>query len=488
MKQIAVYAGRFQPFGPHHKRTYDWMCERFGEENCYISTSNRIDENSPLDFSEKCLVMNKFGITSDRIIRSPAPYRPTLENVNQDEITLFLIIGSKDESNINYFKKDGSCGYFKEYYGQRNLETMTKSGYVMIAPHTRMNYGDREISGTVLREILPKLEESEFLDVMGWYDPEIHELFKCKFDGSLLQMDSINQSGRKHIQHVYEDAGLSYSDITNIFSGILTGKIECYEKFDGVHLEVTYKNGVPMAARAKTTVINPMTIEELSDKFKGRDLIQGSFVTGMKELSIAMKKLPESTLRKIESDNVFFNVEILDPANSNVYTYDKPYIVLHGLIRYDNAGNEIGRSRSPLIINQLPGLVENYTIVGPNKITVPKMGAFAGSIASLLNTVTDRAQLERIVTKLGYKVLKNCTGHMSTGSNIAEKLSEVSKKILDEDDQVKIDKYFDNCSKVYPNIHDVIPFEGIVFEYSNKTYKLTGSYRYINQIMGLYRY
>ena len=33
---IAVYPGRFQPMGRHHKATYDWMVSNFGPENSFI--------------------------------------------------------------------------------------------------------------------------------------------------------------------------------------------------------------------------------------------------------------------------------------------------------------------------------------------------------------------------------------------------------------------------------------------------------------------
>ena len=40
MKQvIAVYPGRFQPMGKHHKDTYDWMVSTFGYENRLSITS-----------------------------------------------------------------------------------------------------------------------------------------------------------------------------------------------------------------------------------------------------------------------------------------------------------------------------------------------------------------------------------------------------------------------------------------------------------------
>jgi hypothetical protein len=56
MKTIAIFPGRFQPFGRHHAEAYEWLSEMFGEKNTYIATSNILDENSPFNFLEKKFV------------------------------------------------------------------------------------------------------------------------------------------------------------------------------------------------------------------------------------------------------------------------------------------------------------------------------------------------------------------------------------------------------------------------------------------------
>ena len=37
-KIVGIYGGRFQPFGPHHKKTYEWLKTKVDE--AYITTSN----------------------------------------------------------------------------------------------------------------------------------------------------------------------------------------------------------------------------------------------------------------------------------------------------------------------------------------------------------------------------------------------------------------------------------------------------------------
>ena len=51
-KVIAVYPGRFQPFGPHHLKTYKWLQSKVDE--AYITTSNiKKPPRHPMNFKEK---------------------------------------------------------------------------------------------------------------------------------------------------------------------------------------------------------------------------------------------------------------------------------------------------------------------------------------------------------------------------------------------------------------------------------------------------
>ena len=37
-KTVAIYPGRFQPFGPHHYEAYKQLANKFGVEDTYIAT------------------------------------------------------------------------------------------------------------------------------------------------------------------------------------------------------------------------------------------------------------------------------------------------------------------------------------------------------------------------------------------------------------------------------------------------------------------
>jgi hypothetical protein len=62
-KIIVIYSGRFQPPSLHHYKTWVGICSRFGKENVYIATSNKIEPpKSPLTFEEKRTIWKAFGV------------------------------------------------------------------------------------------------------------------------------------------------------------------------------------------------------------------------------------------------------------------------------------------------------------------------------------------------------------------------------------------------------------------------------------------
>ena len=78
MKVIVIYPGRFHPFHKGHKSVYDTLIKRFGKQNVFISTSNKIDPpKSPFSFEEKRAMMALTGIDPSRVVQVKNPYQAT---------------------------------------------------------------------------------------------------------------------------------------------------------------------------------------------------------------------------------------------------------------------------------------------------------------------------------------------------------------------------------------------------------------------------
>ena len=62
-KVVGIYGGRFQPFGPHHLKTYKWLERQV--DDAYITTSNiKKPPRHPMNYREKVRHMVKMGVPS----------------------------------------------------------------------------------------------------------------------------------------------------------------------------------------------------------------------------------------------------------------------------------------------------------------------------------------------------------------------------------------------------------------------------------------
>lgn len=173
-KVIAVYPGRFQPFGLHHKAVYDSLESKF--DDVYIVTSDiKKLPRHPLNFREKQAHMVKMGIAENKISKETTPYAPKniLKNFDAGTTAVVFAVGKKDANRLSSGK------YFKEYKNNESMmDGFREHGYVMVAPHVSVLAGGVEVSGTRIRESLGSLEqdedrESNFKMMFGYFDEKI---------------------------------------------------------------------------------------------------------------------------------------------------------------------------------------------------------------------------------------------------------------------------------------------------------------------------
>jgi len=108
-KIVVVYGGRFQPMHLGHVHVYDHLCQKFGKENVWITTSNKQGPDNPLNFKQKQHIGSKFfGIPKSRIVQCKIPYVPheLLDRIPNNNFSLILAMGEKDKDRLlngNYF-------------------------------------------------------------------------------------------------------------------------------------------------------------------------------------------------------------------------------------------------------------------------------------------------------------------------------------------------------------------------------------------------
>ena len=186
---VGVYGGRFQPFGPHHLKTYKWLKSKV--DDAYITTSDiKKPPRHPMNFKEKVRHMTKMGVPANRIVKEKSPLVAAnlLKKFGKDTAVVY-IFGAKDAGRLKGGKKkDGSPGYFQDYKKNKsNIKHHEEHGYFLVAPHVSMKIGGNEISGTTMRNILgsPKIKDEDrpkvFKKLFGYYDKGVFTMMNNKF-------------------------------------------------------------------------------------------------------------------------------------------------------------------------------------------------------------------------------------------------------------------------------------------------------------------
>jgi nicotinamide mononucleotide adenylyltransferase len=104
-KVIAIYPGRFQPFGKHHKEAYDWLAKQFGKENTFIATADNMDskgkikDKSPFTFDQKKSIISAMGVPKSQIVKTNPyqPYEITGKYINNGTSTTAVVFGVGDK-------------------------------------------------------------------------------------------------------------------------------------------------------------------------------------------------------------------------------------------------------------------------------------------------------------------------------------------------------------------------------------------------------
>ena len=189
-KIVGIYGGRYQPFGPHHFKTYKWLKSKV--DDAYITTTNiKKPPRHPMNFKEKVRHMVKMGVPKNRIIEEKVPYvaKNVLKKYDSETTAVIYIFGAKDAGRLaGGKKKDGSPSYYQEFKkNKNNLKGYEEHGYILTAPHVSIRVGGKEVSGTVMRDLLgsPKIKDEErpklFKDAFGYFDKGVFTMMTNKF-------------------------------------------------------------------------------------------------------------------------------------------------------------------------------------------------------------------------------------------------------------------------------------------------------------------
>ena len=112
-KTVVVFVGRFQPMHKGHYGTYQHLVKKFGKNNVYIGTSDKVQlPKSPFNFKEKVkIATSMFGIPKSKIFKVKNPYKPTeiLKKFDEKTTAFITVVGMKDKDRL----KPDSGKYFQ---------------------------------------------------------------------------------------------------------------------------------------------------------------------------------------------------------------------------------------------------------------------------------------------------------------------------------------------------------------------------------------
>lgn len=198
IRTIAIYPGRFHPFHKGHRAAYDALASKFGKENTFIFTSNKVElPKSPFTYEEKLIMMNAAGVDTSNVFETNQPYKAeqvlkTFKGIDMQKTILVYGVSEKDMLEDPRFAfeplkrgpNQGQPSYLQPY-NEQNVETMDKHGYVTTVPTITFNVlGQTAKSASELRAQFATLTEEQqvqfITDLYGKYDSKVHELFKQK--------------------------------------------------------------------------------------------------------------------------------------------------------------------------------------------------------------------------------------------------------------------------------------------------------------------
>ena len=225
---IAIYPGRIQPFGPHHRKVFQNLQSKFG--NVYITTSGiKQPPRHPMNFSEKVRHMVKMGIPKNRIVKERVPYvANNLLKKFKDDTAVVYVFGAKDAGRLKGGKKkSGGLTYYQDYNKNKgNLLGYKEHGYIYTAPTVKVS---GITSGTEIRNLIgsSKMERSKrekiFKQTFGYFDKGIFNMLTNKFRKLTEEKEfkaKSKESGRVVV----------YKSKENMDNAIKTGRAEPLDK------------------------------------------------------------------------------------------------------------------------------------------------------------------------------------------------------------------------------------------------------------------
>jgi hypothetical protein len=184
-KTIVTYVGRFQPFHKGHYATYEHLVKKFGKDNVYIGTSDKIEiPKSPFRFKEKVEIMTTmFGIPKNKIVEVKNPYAPKeiLDKFDENTTAFITVVGEKDSGRLG-------GKYFRPYKGVVDIP-VKDGGYVYASPAQK-----NPLSGTEVRSGMSNPNEELRIKFFKTAYPKFNQKIFDLVSSKMIKVESVMES------------------------------------------------------------------------------------------------------------------------------------------------------------------------------------------------------------------------------------------------------------------------------------------------------
>jgi len=230
-KTIAVYSGRFQPFHKGHYYAYKFLVDKFGKENVFIGTSNKVDDDkSPFNFNEKKNIITKmFDVPEKNVVHVKNPYNPMEIKEKFDGKTTAMVVGvgEKDSNRLG--------GKYYKPYEDNVVQGFDTGGYVIKVPQLQVKINGETISGSGVRAAFRSGDaKNTFMAIYGKMDNNVFRMVVDKFKGKTTLTESI-----KHIEDIKAKDLLSFLKLWRLDRK----RFEINEKVDGHFYKFGIRDG-----------------------------------------------------------------------------------------------------------------------------------------------------------------------------------------------------------------------------------------------------
>jgi hypothetical protein len=286
-----------------------------------------------------------------------------------------------------------------------------------------------------------------------------------------------------HLAHPFEELKMTFGEVKEMVSNILSGKIEAFEKIDGQQISFSWKGGRLVGARNKSQLKefgkNSLTADKMKEFFAQSanvpQSVVNAFYLAMVDLEKALSKIPESILKNMfQEGKRFMNTEIVAEETTNVIPYYKDYLVFHGLIEYDVMGSPIkqidgsGKALEDAVSEVGQTNQSKFQIKGPNKLILKNFkdlpherNEFLEELKKIQSGLPDTATIEQgqeswwhkfilmAAKKLEYDIPENVVNMLSARWGKLEKAVNTLPKISSQIDNEQFKKWMIDYDKNY---------------------------------------